>query len=170
GPVYAFTGAMDYWPNIDAVQWFADEIFPLVRAARPDARFAIVGSNPTDQVKALGRRDGILVTGRVPDIRPYVAHAEAVVVPLRIARGIQNKVLEAMAMGRFIVAAGPALQGVESEARAHLRVADEAAEFARHLIETDAATRAALGRGAAEYVRRAYGWEANLAVVDQALA
>jgi sugar transferase (PEP-CTERM/EpsH1 system associated) len=170
GPVYAFTGAMDYWPNIDAVQWFADEIFPLVRAARPDARFAIVGSNPTDQVKALGRRDGILVTGRVPDIRPYVAHAEAVVVPLRIARGIQNKVLEAMAMGRFIVAAGPALQGVESEARAHLRVADEAAEFARHLIETDAATRAALGRGAAEYVRHAYGWEANLAVVDQALA
>lgn len=170
GPVYAFTGAMDYWPNIDAVQWFADEIFPEVRAARPEARFAIVGANPTEQVKALASRDGVLVTGRVPDIRPYIAHAEAVVVPLRIARGIQNKVLEAMAMRRFIVAAGPAMQGVEPEARAHLRVADDAATFARHLLETDPATRVALGQGAGDYVRQAYGWAANLAVIDRALA
>ncbi|WP_119419303.1 TIGR03087 family PEP-CTERM/XrtA system glycosyltransferase [Desertibaculum subflavum] len=170
GPVYAFTGAMDYWPNVDAVQWFADEIFPKVREARPAARFAIVGTNPTEAVKALGTRDGILVTGRVPDIRPYIAHAEAVVVPLRIARGIQNKVLEAMAMRRFIVAAGPAMQGVEPAARTHLRVADDAATFARHLLETDPATRVALGQSAGDYVRQAYGWAANLAVIDRALA
>jgi len=170
GPVYAFTGAMDYWPNIDAAQWFAAEVFPLILARQPEARFAIVGSNPTDAVKALGAHPNILVTGRVEDIRAYIAHATAIVVPLRIARGIQNKVLEGMAMAKFIVAASPAMQGVEKAAHAHVRIADDPAAYACLLLDTDAATRDRLGQSACAYVREAYGWAPNLAVIDRVLA
>ncbi|HEY9145132.1 MAG TPA: TIGR03087 family PEP-CTERM/XrtA system glycosyltransferase, partial [Thiobacillus sp.] len=95
-----FTGAMDYWPNVDAVSWFAERVFPAVREAMPAAQFTIVGSRPTEAVLALARQPGVVVTGSVPDVRPYLAHAACAVAPLRIARGIQNKVLEAMAMAR----------------------------------------------------------------------
>lgn len=103
-----FTGVMDYWANVDAVTWFADEVFPLIRKREPMASFWIVGSRPTAVVLALGARPGIKVTGRVPDVRPYVGHARVAVAPLRIARGIQNKVLEAMALAKpvFLTAAG----------------------------------------------------------------
>lgn len=170
GRVYAFTGAMDYWPNIDAVQWFADEIFPRVLARDASARFAVVGANPTEAVKALAQRPNIIVTGRVEDIRAYIAHATAIVVPLRIARGIQNKVLEAMAMAKFIVAAGPAMQGVEREAHRHVRIADDPAAYADALLDTGAAEREDMGRAACAYVREAYGWAPNLAVIDRVLA
>jgi len=96
--VLVFTGAMDYWPNVDAVTWFAQEIFPAIHAARPQTRFYIVGSRPTPAVCELTKLPGVTVTGTVADIRPYLAHARFAVAPLRIARGLQNKVLEAMAM------------------------------------------------------------------------
>ncbi|MCA1979528.1 MAG: TIGR03087 family PEP-CTERM/XrtA system glycosyltransferase, partial [Thiobacillus sp.] len=123
----AFTGAMDYWPNIDAVIWFAERIFPAVREAVPGACFAIVGSRPADAVMQLARQPGVVVTGSVPDVRPYLAHAACAVAPLRIARGVQNKVLEAMAMGCPVVATAQAAEGIRAEAgRDYWRAADEA--------------------------------------------
>ena len=93
-----FTGAMDYWPNVDAVTWFARDVLPTIATQRPRARFYIVGIAPTPAVQALAQDPRVVVTGRVPDVRPYLKHARVVVAPLRVARGIQNKVLEAMAM------------------------------------------------------------------------
>ena len=97
-----FTGAMDYWPNVDGVCWFVEQILPELVQRWPQLRFYIVGRNPTAQVKALaGPR--VVVTGTVPDVRGYLQHAAAVVAPLRVARGIQNKILEAMAMEKPVV-------------------------------------------------------------------
>ena len=130
-----FTGAMDYYANVDAVRWFAESAFPAVRAAVPDALFAIVGANPAAPVRALARPGAILVTGRVEDVRPYLAHAAAVIAPLRIARGVQNKVLEAMAMARPLVATGNAVQGIPDAAQAGVIVRDSGSEIAAAVIE-----------------------------------
>ena len=108
-----FTGAMDYRANVDAVEWFAREVWPGVRERRPDARFFIVGSNPTAAVRALAQCAGIMVTGRVDDMRPYLAHAHVVAAPLRVARGIQNKVLEALAMEKPVLATPQAWEGIQ---------------------------------------------------------
>ena len=102
-PALVFTGAMDYWPNVDAVGWFAEQAWPVIRRQVPNARFFIVGMRPTPEVSKLAEQPGITVTGAVPDVRPYLAHAHAAILPLRIARGIQNKVLEAMARSACIV-------------------------------------------------------------------
>jgi polysaccharide biosynthesis protein PslH len=98
-----FVGEMDYYPNVDAARWFAKSIFAEVRKRRPNLEFFVVGRNPTAAVRRLGEQDGITVTGAVTDIRPYVASALAAVAPLRIARGIQNKVLEALALGKPVL-------------------------------------------------------------------
>jgi sugar transferase (PEP-CTERM/EpsH1 system associated) len=129
--VVAFTGAMDYHPNVDAVRWFTNSVFPGVRAAVPDALFAIVGSNPVSEVRALACPGAVIVTGRVADVRPYLAHAAVVSAPLRIARGVQNKVLEAMAMARPVVATHNALQGIPGAGQAGVVLADEAAPMTR---------------------------------------
>lgn len=107
-----FTGAMDYWPNIDAVTWFAEDVLPKLRQKVPEVLFCIVGLRPTQEVRQLGQRPGVLVTGGVPDVRPYLANAVAAVLPLRIARGIQNKVLEAMAMELPVLASPEAMAGI----------------------------------------------------------
>ena len=107
-----FTGAMDYWPNVDAVCSFADEVWPGILEEWPAARFYIVGMNPSDAVRALAQRPGICVTGTVPDVRPWLHHARAVVAPLRVARGVQNKILEAMAMGRPVIASATCAVGL----------------------------------------------------------
>ncbi|KXW58043.1 TIGR03087 family PEP-CTERM/XrtA system glycosyltransferase [Ferrovum myxofaciens] len=108
-----FTGAMDYWPNAEAVEWFGKTIFPHLRRLHPNLHFYIVGSNPTDSVRQLGRGEGIQVTGRVADVRPYLAHAHWVVAPLRIACGIQNKILEALAMEKPLMASAQAMEGLD---------------------------------------------------------
>ena len=159
-----FTGAMDYWPNIDAVCWFAHEAFPAIRAARPRARFHVVGMQPAPTVQALARLPGINVTGRVPDVRPYLQHAAVVVAPLRVARGIQNKVLEAMAMGRPVVASGCAAQGLSAVPGAELEVADDAAGFAMRVSDAlEPARAAAMGAAARRRVLADYDWTSNLA-------
>ena len=156
-----FTGAMDYFANIDAVRWFAEAAFPAVRAVVPDALFAIVGSNPAPQVEALARRGAILVTGRVPDVRPYLAHASAVVAPLRIARGVQNKVLEAMAMSRPVVATSNAVQGIPGAAQAGVIVRDGSAEMATAVA--DALTRNAGNVPASRrFVEDRHGWRSQV--------
>ncbi|MGZ5925632.1 MAG: TIGR03087 family PEP-CTERM/XrtA system glycosyltransferase, partial [Rhizomicrobium sp.] len=128
---YVFTGTMDYPPNVDAVVWFARDILPLIRDSIPGAQFHIVGAHPAPQVKALESIKGVFVSGRVPDVRPYVAYATACVAPMRIARGIQNKVLEAMAMGRPTVVTADALEGIKAVPGADLLLADGAADFAK---------------------------------------
>lgn len=106
-----FTGLMNYWPNVDAVKWFTKEVFQPLRGQFPNIEFYIVGANPNKSVFQL-KGKGVQISGRVPDIRPYLQHADIVVAPLRIARGIQNKVLEAMSMNKVIVASFEALEGI----------------------------------------------------------
>src|SRR5215469_6834947 len=113
-PALVFTGTMDYWPNVDAVLWFAEAIWPRLHGAAPAARFVIVGANPAPAVQQLARQPGIEVTGRVPDVRPYLAHAAVAVAPLRVAQGVQNKVLEAMSMAKPVVATPQALEGIDA--------------------------------------------------------
>jgi sugar transferase (PEP-CTERM/EpsH1 system associated) len=164
-----FTGAMDYWPNIDAVQWFATEIFPQLLAATPALRFYIVGARPAAAVTALGQLPGVTVTGTVPDVRPYIHHAEVTVAPLRIARGIQNKVLEAMAMARPMVVSPQALEGIDAVPGTELLLADGAAAFISTLSSLVATPNAALGSAARSKVERQYSWPSNLARIEARL-
>jgi sugar transferase (PEP-CTERM/EpsH1 system associated) len=119
-PSCVFVGAMDYWPNVDGAVWFARDIWPLIRAKHPDAEFRIVGRKPAPEVQRLAELPGVQLVGQVPDVRPFVAEATIVVAPLRLARGIQNKVLEAMAMGKAVIAAPPALAALRVESGVHL--------------------------------------------------
>lgn len=165
-----FTGAMDYWPNIDAVNWFATEVLPAVLAERPDARFYVVGLNPAPAVKALGAKAGVVVTGTVPDVRPYVQHAAVVVAPLRVARGIQNKILEAMAMARPVVATAATGSGVSGVAGRDFEVAESAVEFATKVLALlDPQAGARMGQAARARIVAEYSWERNLATFDRLL-
>ncbi len=170
-----FTGAMDYWPNVDAVSWFVREVFPSILAARPNARFYIVGMRPAPAVMALAREPRVVVTGLVPDVRPYLMHAVAVVAPLRIARGVQTKVLEAMAMARPVVVSSAAAAGLSGVPGVHFEVAMDAAEFSRKTIVLMAhGSSTALGLAARAHVLAAYDWNVNLspfeALLDQTAA
>ena len=171
GPVLVFSGAMDYWPNIDAVTWFARELLPRIRAQVPDARFWIVGMNPTPAVQALAG-EGVAVTGTVPDVRPYLAHADVVVAPLRIARGIQNKVLEAMAMARPVVVSAAPATGLAAEDGRDCEVAADEAGFCARVVGLlqDEDRRARMGRAARACVLRGYSWSAHLRMLDRLLA
>ena len=167
--VLVFTGAMDYWPNVDAVQWFASDVFPQLRAAFPGLRFYIVGARPSPAVEALGKLDGVTVTGTVPDVRPYIAHAKVAVAPLRIARGIQNKVLEAMAMATPVVVSPQALEGIDAEPGTELVLADGAAAFVEAVSNLLSRQADAMGRAARAKVERQYSWPSNLACIGERL-
>lgn len=168
-PAIVFTGAMDYWPNVDAVQWFADDIFPSILRAQPDAQFYIVGARPSTQVQGLASRPGIHVTGTVPDVRPYIACATVAVAPLRIARGIQNKVLEAMAMARPVVVSPQALEGISAEPGRDIVLAAEATEFVEAVTALLRRPDQEIGLRAREKVIARYGWTSNLSQVDALL-
>lgn len=170
--VLVFTGAMDYWPNIDAVQWFAQAIFPQIRARQPQARFVIVGSRPTAQVQALAQLPGVTVTGTVADIRPYLAHARCAVAPLRIARGIQNKVLEAMSMRIPVLATPQAFEGIAATPGRDLLVADGAqalAEAALGLLRDERGAARELAAHGRRLIEQHYAWPQQLAVLDALL-
>lgn len=161
-----FTGAMDYWPNIDAVTWFAAEILPRLTAF-DRLRFYIVGSNPSPVVQALAKDARVRVTGRVEDIRPYLAHAALAVAPLRVARGIQNKVLEAMAMAKPVVATPAALEGISDEAAHSLIEANSPEAFAAAVGRMlESAERSALGAKASICARETYGWGKSLSRLE----
>ncbi len=166
-----FTGAMDYWPNVDAVTWFARDLLPALRRERPDLNFCIVGRSPTPAVQALAG-EHVQVTGTVADVRPYLQHADVVVAPLRLARGIQNKVLEAMAMARPVVAAESCVSVLQAQAGRDIEPAADADAFVRvtgRLLDEPARARA-LGDAARQCVLRNYAWSAHLAVIDRHLA
>jgi len=165
-----FTGAMDYWANVDAVAWFAREVFPRVLSNFPQARFYIVGTRPTRAVRDLAQLPGIRVTGAVPDTRPYLAHARAAVAPLRIARGVQNKVLEAMAMARPVVASRQAADGIRPCAELLEWSTDAPETAARLLLKLlREPAPAALGVALRAHVSRHYSWHENLARVEAIL-
>ncbi|MGK5015345.1 TIGR03087 family PEP-CTERM/XrtA system glycosyltransferase [Janthinobacterium sp. HLS12-2] len=165
-----FTGAMDYWPNIDAVQWFVRHVWPALRRQFPQLQFYIVGSAPVPAVTALARVAGVVVTGKVPDIRPYLAGAALAVAPLRIARGVQNKLLEAMAMGKIVLATPQALEGIAAQPGLELLLARDDAEFIHHAARvlrnahggTAEGSGAAIGAAARQLVLQDYDWERNL--------
>ncbi len=160
-PRIVFTGAMDYYPNAEACVWFAHSIFPTIRAQHPTAQFLIVGSKPTPQVVALNQLPGVVATGFVDDVRPYLAAAKVCVIPLRIARGVQNKALEAMASGRAVIATPDVITGVGATAPDHLLMARNEQEFAaavRQVLRDDA-LRTRLEQSARDFVERECSWK-----------
>ena len=159
-----FTGAMDYWPNIDAVTWFAERIFPAIRETVPAAQFTIVGSRPSEAVRALARQPGVIVTGGVPDVRPWIAHADCAVAPLRIARGVQNKVLEAMAMARPVVASAQAAEGIRAEAGRDFILAQGETGFAQAVV--NCLQLPASCASARDRILQNYDWTRNLRAID----
>lgn len=165
-----FTGAMDYWPNIDAVTWFAQSVLPRIRQRNAKARFYIVGMNPDRSVQALAQDPAVRVTGRVADVRPYLKHARAVVAPLRVARGIQNKVLEAMAMARPTVVTCGVARALSSRAGVDFEMADEPAAFADKVLAVmDPTCGEPMGRRARASVEATCAWERNLTAFDELL-
>jgi glycosyltransferase involved in cell wall biosynthesis len=163
---------MDYQPNVDAVTHFARESLPALRQQVKAASFAIVGRAPTREVLALEAIPGVLVTGEVPDTRPWLAAADVVVAPLKLARGVQNKLLEAMAMAKPIVASSAAAQGIDAQDGQHLLVADGAPATATAVtaLLRDPARRSALGMAARERMIARYGWDATMAPLAKMLA
>jgi sugar transferase (PEP-CTERM/EpsH1 system associated) len=161
-----FTGQMDYRPNIEAVTWFAEDILPRVRETHPGTRFAIVGRNPTEPVKALAKNGDVIVTGEVDDVRGWLAAAALVVAPLKLARGIQNKVLEAMAMARPVVASGAAAEGIDHKGTIAVGVSGGDIADAVTLLLSDRRKAVELGLSARARVMARYGWDARLAPLD----
>jgi sugar transferase (PEP-CTERM/EpsH1 system associated) len=169
-PAIVFTGTMNYRPNIDAVCWFAAEVLPRLAARDPAPQFYIVGANPAPAVVALAALPGVHVTGAVPDVRPFIAHAAVAVAPLRIARGIQNKVLEAMAMARPVVATPQAFEGIRAEAGRDLLVAEGAADMAAAVAAVLDGKHPGLGGAARAAVIAGHDWAQALARLDPLLA
>jgi sugar transferase (PEP-CTERM/EpsH1 system associated) len=166
-----FTGAMDYWPNIDAVEWFARTVWPLLHEKDPATCFYIVGASPASSVRALARFSGVTVTGRVEDVRPYLRHARVSVAPLRVARGVQNKVLESMAMECPTVVSDAALEGIDAVPGRDLVLAHGAQGFAQSIrsILDDAEKADSLSRNGRNLVVRHYAWDKSLEALDDLL-
>ncbi len=172
GPKVVFTGAMDYDVNIDGVCWFVDVIWPAIRSQVEDAKFYIVGSNPVPQIEKLGIRDDIEVTGFVEDIREYYEMATVCVAPLRVARGIQNKVLEAMAMSKAVVCTPNAFEGISAQPGRDLVVVDDPDEFSSAVISVlkDQDQRAQIEKAGRECMERNYCWQQKLKKLEAFLS
>ncbi|MDQ3185427.1 MAG: TIGR03087 family PEP-CTERM/XrtA system glycosyltransferase [Pseudomonadota bacterium] len=169
--ILVFVGAMDYWANIDAVNWFARSIFSAIRVQLPEVEFHIVGARPTIEVMALAALPGVTVTGSVPDVRPYLAHASLAVAPLRIARGIQNKVLEAMAMEKVVIASPQAMEGLHARPGQELFVANDESDFSHRIITLlQSQPNPAIGRAARARVLEDYNWKKSLRRIDAILS
>ncbi len=160
--VIVFTGAMDYWANIDAVKWFAEQVFPKILLQHKNSKFYIVGSNPDKEVLSLAAKEGVFTTGRVDDIRPYIAHAKLVVAPVRIARGIQNKVLEAMAMEKQVFCTSAAIEGISVSVEQNVSISDTADEFAENIcnyLDRKPNTQRSINNR--RFVKEKFSWELN---------
>jgi len=168
-PLIVFTGQMDYRPNIEGVTWFVETMWPHIRIRHPEARFAIVGRNPTEAVHALAKHPRVMVTGEVADVRGWLAAASVVVAPLKLARGIQNKILEGMAMARPVVASSAAAKGIDHQGA--IKVGGTVGEISEAVIEllSDPRKAAELGEAARRRVHERYSWDACLAPLDSLL-
>ena len=165
-----FTGAMDYWPNVDAVCWFVSAVMPDLRKRWPALRMHIVGRNPAPAVLALAGPH-VNVTGTVPDVRPWLQHANVVVAPLRLARGVQNKVLEAMAMARPVVAADHCAAAIDAKVGVELVSAADAQAYVSQVgaLLADATAAERIGQAGRACVLARYSWAARLAGIDHEL-
>ena len=157
-------GAMDYPPNVEGACWFVRNAWPRIRAARPESVFRIVGRSPAKEVRELAAEPGVEVVGQVPDVRPFVAKAAVAVVPLLTARGVQNKVLEALAMAKAVVASPVSLAALATRDGAELRSARTADEWVATVTELlgDPGQRERLGEAGRRYVERHHRWEETL--------
>jgi len=157
-----FTGAMDYWPNVDAVTWFVREVLPALRRSYPAMTLTIIGGNPARSVRQLAKEPGVTITGRVPDVRPYIKHALATVAPMRIARGVQNKVLEGMAMARPVLVSRKGLEGIDASHGAEILLAENVADYQRLVAEVLSGEHDELGVRARRCVLQDFNWDENL--------
>ena len=168
----AFTGDMSYWPNEDAVLWFAQEVLPRLRADQPGLRFAVVGRGAgATPAPSRGAPWASTLTGAVPDVRPFLAHAALVVAPLRIARGVPNKVLEAMAMGKAVVATPAAVEGLRLGPGQDILIAEPRPPSPRR--SPACSTRDArrhLGARARARAIADYSWEPSFRSLDRLIA
>ena len=155
-----FSGSMDWHPNEDAVRYFADEILPRIRADVPGVSFTIVGRNPSERVRELGARPGIVVTGTLDDVRPAIAEGSVYVVPLRAGSGTRIKIFEALSMGKAVVSTSVGAEGLALESGRHFLAADTAHDFAQAVIRLlrDPARRRALGDAGRALVEANYSW------------
>jgi len=167
-----FTGVMDYLPNVDAVRWLCDEILPLVQAQIPTSSLTICGSRPSPAVLRLAKRQGVRVTGWVADTRPYLDEAEVFAVPLRLARGIQNKLLEGLAMGLPCVTSTAAWNGTVVPRGEGILATDDPKEFAAYVVGLlrDDDYRASMARKARAAVEQDYRWETQMVHLDRVVA
>ena len=156
-----FTGSMEYYPNIEAVLFFAQKCWPLILEALPGATWQIVGKNPRPDVQKLARLPGVTVIGSVADVRPYFNQAAVSIVPLLVGGGTRLKILEAMAMRKPVVSTSLGCEGLEVEAGKHLLLANEPEAFAHSVIELlkDPEKRQALGNAGRALVEAQYSWE-----------
>lgn len=170
-PTVGFVGTMDYPPNVDAVCWFAESVWPRVRERVPDARFLVVGRSPSHQVRALAERAGIDVTGSVRDIVAYLHEMHVCVVPTRIVHGLQNKVLEAMAAGRAVVVTPPVAESIGEEPTPGLLVAAEPSEFAARVsgLLCDREACRTSGEAGRSFVAERFQWDDALARLEEDL-
>lgn len=170
GPNIIFTGRMDYKPNVDAVCWFTRNVLPALLSEKPQVRFIIAGAAPTPAVMALAANPAVQVTGRVDDMRPWLAHADLAVAPMAIGRGIQNKVLEAAAMARPVLTTPEGLAGIDLVPGKHLFVAEGAQAFGQAVLDClDNPGRDQIGIAARDYLIRHYSWSARMALLDDFL-
>jgi sugar transferase (PEP-CTERM/EpsH1 system associated) len=155
-----YIGSMDWYPNEDAVAFFADEVLPRIQETVPDVAFSIVGGNPSARVQKLAERERVVVTGRVPEIKPYFAEATVFVVPLRIGSGTRLKILEALAMGKAIVSTTVGAEGLDLRDGEEILIADEPTAFADAVIRllTDSKLRRRVGENGRARVERDYDW------------
>ena len=169
GPRLIFTGQMDYAPNIAAARRAMDRIMPLIRARQPGATFHVVGRNPPGELLARHGRDGCHVWGRVDDVRPWLRAADAALIPLEIGRGVQNKVLEAMAMALPVVLSDDAATGIPAHDGEHFAIARDDAGLAQAVLglAADPARAAQLGQAARRFVVEHVSWNAALAPLTQ---
>ncbi|MHB9081291.1 MAG: TIGR03087 family PEP-CTERM/XrtA system glycosyltransferase [Pirellulaceae bacterium] len=164
-----FTGALDYDANVDGATWFCREVWPRVLERFPHAVFQLVGSRPNAQAQRLGKLPGVKLIGEVPDVRPYLHNATVVAVPLRVARGIQNKVLEALAAGKPVVGSPQALDGINATPDVDLLRAATPEQWVQSISElfSEPDRRDHLSRSGRAFVERDYHWSAQLAQLVQ---
>jgi sugar transferase (PEP-CTERM/EpsH1 system associated) len=163
-----FVGRMDYYPNQQAMTAFCRETLPLIRAARPATQLMIIGAEPPRAIRRLAAIPGVIVTGTVPDVRPYLERAALSLAPLRIARGTQNKILESMAMGVPVVCSERAARGVDAVSGDHLLTADGPRDYAEAVLRLlgDAAARARLAQAGRARVLSHHAWAASMRTLD----
>jgi sugar transferase (PEP-CTERM/EpsH1 system associated) len=155
-----FVGALDYRPNVDGAKWFCREVWPEIIRCRPETKLRLVGRRPTPAVRRLGDLPGVELVGQVPDVRPSLAAAAVVVVPLQIARGVQNKILEALAMGKATVASPQSLAGLGAQAGLHLMEAASRRQWVETILQLlgNQELRRRLGAAGRRYVEEHHCW------------